>query len=135
MTEIILPELIYRPIKTSTAKALSLHKEVDFVTGLSFLSYEPMGKYFIFKTARLLEHGYTVRPDGDKLIMNIWTNQPYQDGLYFDGTARFDFGHVSVWHPDFAYLSAWYQLDKLNLNTVNISQPLQALFDLREVES
>jgi hypothetical protein len=132
MSKLVLPEFIYRAVRTSTAKSVSLHKTQDYITGLSFTDYPPIGAYIRFTSAKLIENNYVVRPDGDQLIVNIWTGELYIEEPYFDGTARFDFGHVSVWYNNHDYWYLWHQTDLANSGTTMISRPLQVFFDLRD---
>ncbi len=123
--------LIYRVTGTTTAKSLSLHKNSDYQTGLSFFDYDPGGHTIKFRISRLVESGYQVRHDGNQPMVNIWTNEPYIEpnsgqNLYFPP------GHVSIWYNDREYWFQWHLADKANLGAPDISPQLQAFFDLRE---
>lgn len=126
------PDIIYRIVGTLTPKGVSLHKDSDYQTGLSFLEWNPGGQIIRFRISRLTSNDYVVQHNGDQPMVNIWNGEPYiepNSGLQL----VYPPGHVSVWHRDHDYWYAWHLADKTNVGTLNISAQLQTFFDLREV--
>jgi hypothetical protein len=126
------PEIIYRVVGTLTPKSVSLHKDGDYQTGLSFLEWNPGGQTIRFRISRLSANNYAVKRDGGQPMVNIWNGEPYiepNSGLQL----IYPSGHVSVWHRDHDYWHRWHLADKTNVGTPNISTQLQIFFELREV--
>jgi hypothetical protein len=116
------PEFIYR--LGSHIKHLSLVRPADYITGLSF-HHEPFGKqYFRFSVVILEKNGFIVRPDADELMTDIFTDEPYiepNSGMQLS----FPEGHISVWYPDKAYWTTWYEADVANKGNQNLSKQLE----------
>ena len=116
------PEFIYR--LGSRIRDLALTRPADYVTTLSFYD-EPFGKQYLkLSVAILEENGFIVRTDGDELMADVFTNEPYiepNSGMQL----TFPEGHVSVWYPDKAYWTAWYKADTANKGNPNVSKQLE----------
>jgi hypothetical protein len=117
-----IPEFIYRSGRS--LKALSLHRTVDWLTGLSFRDYPYSKEYLQLEVRLLINHGFIVRPDTDTLMTIVHTNDPYIEPNTGEQWA-FDEGHVSVWHPDKVYWDEWHEADKINWNKPDISPQLR----------
>jgi len=115
------PEYIYR--LGARIKDLALIRPGDYITGISFYN-EPFGRdYSKLSVAILEENGFVVRPDGNQLMTDIFTGEPYiepNSGLQLS----FPEGHVSVWYPDKDYWTAWYEADLQNKGNPDISKQL-----------
>ena len=133
MSRVVLPDYIYRPARMYIATELSLYKRHDYATGLSFMDEPPVSEYIRFKTSDLIRHNYQVRVNADQRIKNIWTNKIYVDLPGFDGTARFNSGHVSVWYNNHDYWYLWHQTDLANSGTKKVSKQLKAFFRLAKL--
>jgi hypothetical protein len=126
-------EFIYRIISTATAKSVSLHLKRDWLTGLSFFDYEPMGRYIKFRVSKLRDENFEVVFDENELQTSLpfLGSQPYLNP--YDGIQDvFPFGHVTVYHKSQSYWANWHEADKANINTPTISAQLAYFFDLRE---
>jgi hypothetical protein len=123
------PQYIYR--FGSGPKAVQLHKDSDWMTGLSFLDYN-VGTNLKFSVPNLRGHGYIVRPDAGMLITNLWTGDPYVEPNSGESGFRFPAGHVTVYYPDKQYWDEWHQADVANFGRPQISAQALALFNLSE---
>lgn len=124
-------EYIYREGRRK-AKEVSLHKDRDYRTGLSFLNYDMSPTSMKFKISKLQGAGYIVVRDGGTNAREL----PFFGGelfYYYDDIVPFDKGHVTVYHPDKTYWTEWHEADKANLNSPNISPQLQSFYNLREI--
>lgn len=125
-------DFIYRA-PSRGAKSLSLHREQDWLTGLSFLDY-PYGITVIkFSVAKLREAGYAVINDS---LQSARLLPHFGATLYIEPNSgeswSYPEGHHTVYHPDKAYWDAWHQADAANLNTPEVSEPLKLFYELRE---
>ncbi len=72
------PEFIYR--KGHRVKDLSLHRQRDWETGLSFYDSPPLPEsYLKFRVVILQANGYVVRSDGGTLVEKLWGLGPVLD--------------------------------------------------------
>ena len=93
------------------------------MTGLSFRD-TPFGHHYLTLSVDTLKNnGFIVRPDGEQLMTNIWTGEPYIE-LNSGEQLRFDAGHVSVWYPDHDFWLAWYKADLANKGKLDVSSQL-----------
>ena len=133
-----LPEIIYRVVSTSTPKGVSLHSGANYQTGLSFMEEQPASrKYLAYKTSILIAHNYIVKPDGEQIAVNVWTNKPYIEPNS-ESTIQYPEGHVSVWHQDHNYWYDWHWADAASTFSTDpaiqklVSPQLAAFFALRD---
>lgn len=116
-----LPKYIYR--QGNRVKDLALKSNIDFVTGLSFFDH-PVGRTSIkLDVQTLIQNGFKVRPDGNELVKQIFTDEVYIEPNSAE-SITFPEGHVTVWHPETKYWQTWYNKDRANYGKSEISEEL-----------
>jgi hypothetical protein len=125
-------QLIYR-IPGDRAKDLSLHRERDWKTGLSFYDYEPVGSAFKFDIDRLKSNGYIIIFDGGLSVVTLpfWNSEPVIEPNTGE-KLMYPQGHITVYHSDFDYWQAWHLADKANVGSPQLSDYLIRFYNLRE---
>jgi hypothetical protein len=63
------PEIIYRVVGTLTPKSVSLYKDGDYQTGLSFLEWNPGGQTIRFRISRLI----ATITQSSAMVVNRWS--------------------------------------------------------------
>ncbi len=124
------PEFIYRQ-GPDRAKSLSLHRQQDWATGLSFTDSPPPGGSIRFRSSTLRAAGYVVRPDQGQPVYTLWDGAHIIDPRTGQ-QAVFPQGHVTVYHQERDYWNRWHRADLANKGTPSISTQFEALYELRE---
>jgi hypothetical protein len=117
----VLPAFIDRA--GGNIKALSLHRTIDWLTGLSLRDYPYGAECLELDVEQLVQNGFIVRADEGAVVKLLFRDEAYIEPN-LNQSIRFDTGHITVWHPDPLYWDAWHMADKNNVNTPNISPEL-----------
>lgn len=124
-------EFIYRPAERGP-KDFTLHRNRDYLTGLSFLNNPYTMSSLRFSVRQLREEGgYIVVNDGGQIarLLPFFNGLPYQDPYAEAGeTITLDDGHYTLYHPDWDYWKSWHEADAANLYTPRVSEQVLRLY-------
>lgn len=95
---------------------------------MSFYTYEYIAGCLKLDVQTLIDNGFAVRLDGEKVVTKLFTDEVYIEPNT-ESEINFPAKHVTVWHPDEKVWEKWYENDTANVGSREISEQL-ALFAL-----